>query len=311
MDNAYLMNYDIFMKKLLLVISGMCIATFAQAQMINGSFEDWDTSAGYISPVGWDNLNAMTHSTSTITCNRISPGNTGVYSLALNTQNVAGMGVVPGFAVLGKLDSATHLPKTGVPCTTRPEVFGGYWQYMPYTTDDQGYIAVVISKWNTALNKRDTIGYGYHEPVGMVHHWSLFQVGINYTSSATPDSAMVILSASGPNPIAYSFLWVDDVWLGDSVLQTGITTLNTQTAKVALYPNPAKESVSAAYFAQSATELKIEITDITGRTAASQTNKIASGNNNLTISTAGLTKGLYCVKFTDGFTITTQKLIIE
>ncbi len=311
MNPAYLMNYVIYMKKLLLTICVLCVAPLSWAQMVNGGFEDWDTSAGYISPVGWDNLNAMTHSTSTITCNRISPGNTGVYSLALNTQNVAGMGIVPGFAVLGKLDSTTHLPKTGVPCTTRPEVFGGYWQYMPYTTDDQGYIAVIISKWNVTLNKRDTIGYGYHEPVGMVHHWSLFQVGINYTSAATPDSAMVILSASGPNPVAYSFLWVDDVWLGDSVIQTGVTDLNAQNTRITLYPNPANESVNAAYFAHASSEMTIELTDMTGRILWRQTQLTTRGNNNFSIPTAGLAKGLYCVKFSDGQTTTSQKLIKE
>jgi hypothetical protein len=300
------------MKKLICVLGGLLLAAISHGQVINGGFEDWDTSKGYASPVGWDNYNAMTKPFSSIvTCNQRSPGATGTYAMTLNTQAIPGLGIMPGFAVLGKLDSVTHQPVSGVPCTTRPQVFGGYWQYMPYNPSDAGFIAVVVTKWNTTTSNRDTLGTGYLVPPDMEHEWKMFQVKINYTSTATPDSAIVILSASGGFPLKYSYISVDDVWLGDSVVQTDVNDIVAKQPAIAISPNPAKNQFTLSYFASLSTSITVDICDIAGRVVAHQTAIVNVGNNEVIVTTNGIANGLYIVRVSDNTKVYHQKLIIE
>jgi Secretion system C-terminal sorting domain len=279
------------------------------AQIPNNDFEVWDSSGGYKTPVGWDNMNPVTYSTSILTCERMVPGHTGLYHLALNTQTVSGS-IVPGIAVSGLLDPTTHKPASGFPYTSRPQVLAGAWQYMAYTTADQGFIEVLLSKWNTTTSRRDTIAFTHYLLPGMVMYWADFHLPLTYYSTANPDSAIIFLSASGPTPVAYSFLWVDGLRFADSA------TLNTNVvSKVktdfTIIPNPTHSFAQIEYYSGKTQNVRYTLIDVAGRNCHSGSFTALPGNNSERINVSGLPKGLYFIKLIDEFGIAERKLTIN
>ncbi len=269
----------------------------------------WDSTAGYKVPIGWDNMNAVTTSASVYTCERLDPGYTGAYYLALNTETVPGMGIVAGMAVSGKLDPITHEPKSGFPFSSRPQVLAGAWQYMAYHTPDQGYVTVYLSKWNAGTSQRDTIAYTRYLLPGMVMSWQDFALPLNYYSTASPDSAMIVLSASGPTPVAYSFLWVDNLRFADSAT-LGSSIITHNGAELSVYPNPATGFCTVSYYADKPTSILISLYEVSGRIVYKEQIRTNTGTNKLPISLKGLSNGIYFLKVTDESGVKQEKLII-
>lgn len=290
------------------------IAAFSSlAQIPNNGFETWDSSLGYRMPVGWDNLNSVTTSASIYTCNYESPGFSGSYYMSLTSQNIPGMGVKPGIAVCGTMNHATYQPITGFSYTQRPQVLAGYWQYMAMSASDQGFFLILLSKWNTSLNKRDTIAYRKYDLPDMVMTWQPFYIPLDYTSSATPDSAIILISASGATLAAAahsSYIWVDDLHFGDSAT-LGIYQRPGTRPDAAVYPNPALERCFVKYYSQSSTRVSIALLDMTGRTILKQNVAVSEGYNNLTVSLSGLSDGVYFIEITDDKQVWREKLLVN
>jgi hypothetical protein len=265
----------------------------------NSSFESWDSTAGYLVPVGWDNLNPETHTSPQNTCQRIAPGYIGNYYLALNSENIPGMGIVPGVAVCGKLDPVTYMPVSGFPFSSRPQVLAGMWQYMPYTTMDNGHVAVLLSKWNTVTLARDTVAFSSYTLPGMVMSWQQFQIGISYNDTAMPDSAMIYLSASSGTPVAYSFLWIDELQFRDSISLTTSTKILSPEQQTSLFPNPVTEQLTIVYPHAPQTEIQLSITDVCGRIVRSSFYTANYAEDKITVNTKYLVKGVYFVKIAD------------
>jgi len=178
-------------------------------------------------PVGWDNLNALTASASLFTCNKGIPGNPGASHMQLASKNIPGRGIVPGVATCGILDTATLQCKSGFAYASRPLYLAGSWIYMAFGAD-KGRIFVLLSKWSSSNNKRDTVAFtDYHLP-GMVMAWAPFFLPLTYQSAEIPDSAIIFLASSGSFPAEGSFLQVDDLRF------TNDTTIDTTTATLAL-----------------------------------------------------------------------------
>lgn len=129
---------------LIVVLIATLIDTKAQS-IPNAGFEYWSNPNGYNVPDGWGNLNDKTSSTGVFTCLKGAPGNPGNAYLKLITKNIPGMGIVPGVAVSGKLDTISFAPVSGFPYTQRPTALTGKWQYMGNTANDVGYIKVILT----------------------------------------------------------------------------------------------------------------------------------------------------------------------
>jgi hypothetical protein len=146
---------------------------------------------------------------------------------------------------------------------------------------------------------------------GMVMAWQQFQLGLNYTDTATPDSAMIYFTASSSSPVAYSFLWVDDVELRDSVPPTtGITQLFGYSTTT-LFPNPATKQTNILFQSTISQQLAIAICDVSGHTICSKTWSASPGNNQIPLVTQSLTPGLYFVRVTDISETKLLKLLIQ
>jgi hypothetical protein len=204
------------------------------SQIPNNGFENWTSFGNYSTPDNWETLNTVTAPAAVFTCVKGIPGNPGNAYLRMTSRSVPGMGMQPGIAVSGKLNTSTFMAESGFAYTSRPAELKGNWQYMAYGAD-QGYIAVYLTKWNTGLNRRDTIGKILYLLPGMVMSWQAFTLPITYLSSGNPDSAMIILSASGANPVYPSFLYVDNLVFNGGT--AGKVDLANQSL-IRIYPNP-------------------------------------------------------------------------
>lgn len=300
-------NYN-KMKKTFMLISAIVVSGSLLAQVPNNGFETWSTVGAYNTPTGWDNLDSVTNAMSVFTCEKGSPGDPGASYIKL-TSKTAGVLVAPGIAVSGKLDFTTYVPKSGFAYSSRPANLTGNWQYMA-SGADQGHIAVLLSKWNSAMSRRDTVSFTDHALPGMVMSWGAFTIPLTYLSAAVPDSAIIVLSASGSAPVNGSYLYVDNLAFSGSV-PTGITNIYGNATIMTVYPNPTKDEFTISYRSQSQAEISVSISDITGRCIMCRNEKCTAGQSNFMISTANFAKGIFLVKVTDGQDTHVEKLFVE
>ncbi|NVN95209.1 MAG: T9SS type A sorting domain-containing protein [Bacteroidetes bacterium] len=222
--------------KILILAILVILSLNLMAQIPNAGFETWTGN----DPNGWDNLNSLTSLTGTYTCTKGTPGNPGASYLKLITKSVIVVGIVPGIALSGKLDKTTFQPTSGFAYNQRPTALTGNWQYMAYG-NDQGFIAVAFTKWNTITNSRDTISTTMYSLPGMVMSWESFNIPITFTSPSNPDTCLIVLSASGlSSAVANSYLYIDnlDFSFGTSIKENDITKRN-----IKIYPNPLQDEL--------------------------------------------------------------------
>ncbi|MFI5221476.1 MAG: T9SS type A sorting domain-containing protein [Bacteroidia bacterium] len=292
--------------KIFTIVTSALISLSAPAQIPNSGFENWTTVGGYSNPDGWDNPNALTSSMSVYTCTKGTPGDPGASYLKLVSKTVTGFGVVPGIAVCGTIDYVSCRPKSGFASTQRPQTLTGNWQYMyGASASDVGFIAVYLTKWNTTNGNRDTIASAIKNLTGMAMSWAAFTVTLNYVSGATPDSAMIILSASGPTPSNGSYLYVDNLAFTGTVIGVEEVLPNSNFR---IFPNPAAQSELTVVF-DKATSCNVEIFSIEGKLVKQISSSI--NNNQFTVDIADLNKGYYFIKAITPQGSVTKKLVRE
>lgn len=298
------------MKRILSLAIVVLCSNVIFAQIPNAGFETWTNTSGYDMPTGWDNLNPITTATSTYTCIKGTPGNPGSSYLQLISKTVSGLGVVPGIAVSGVMDMTTFQPKSGFASTARPLSLTGNWQYMAFGSD-QGHIIVFLSKWNTTTNKRDTVSFTNYALPGMVMSWGSFTIPLTYQSGAVPDSAIILLSASGTTPVNNSYLYLDNLAFTGHVPGTGVAAIAGSVNDISIYPNPASGITTIKYYSQSSKEVVINVNDISGRMIVSFKSNVESGENKIPLNLSAFAKGIYFVRLTDNQTTQEKKVIIQ
>ncbi len=295
------------MTRIFTLFLALIATTNCFAQIPNGSFENWDSVGSYVVPQQWDNLNAYTTSTSTYTCMKGVPGMADSFYLKLVSKDIPGHATQPGIAVSGVLDTITLSAKSGFAYNQRPQQLQGDWQYMAWG-NDQGYISVLLSKWNIVANKRDTIAMTKYDLPSMVMTWAPFGITLNYMNSANPDTCIIVLSASGHAAVNQSYLYVDNLAFGDSA--TSIK--ETPTAiKLNVYPNPASENLHISYSLPNLVELKIGLFDITGRIVKQDIIPATNAKTEYDLNLNGIAKGIYILKLDDGSTTAIRKICVE
>jgi hypothetical protein len=302
-------NQTNYMKKIFSFSAAILACGIATAQISNASFENWTTTGGYENPTGWDQLNSITSSTSTYTCAKGTPGTVGSSYMKLTSKTVTGMGVVPGISVNGILDMTSYMAKSGTPSAVRPVSLIGSWQYMGFS-GDVGYVAILLSKWNTTTNMRDTVAFANRLLSGMVMSWGTFSIPLTYHSTMIPDSAMIILSASGSTPANNSYLYVDNLAFTGTV-PTGIPAMADISSSVSVFPNPTSGITILSYKCTSVRDIDINVSDVSGRSMLTSKNKTVVGENSFPIDVSVFPKGIYMIKIVDKENTVVQKLIIQ
>lgn len=91
-------------------------------------------------------------------------------------------------------------------------------------------------------------------------------------------------------------------------IAAGIANINSKGLEYSIYPNPAKESVTIGWNANSADKAQISIADVSGKVVYSG---VATMNSNMTINVSNLQSGLYFLNISSDMGNSTQKLIIK
>jgi hypothetical protein len=275
------------------ILSGIFLSFFSlalQAQIYNQGFESWTNMGNYEVPDQWGTMNNATSHLNVYTVTKWYPGSPGAYFMKI-TSKMYGSNVMNGIAVYGKLDSTNLQPLSGYPFTLRPENFTGQWQHMIWGTS-QGSLCATLTRWNSSTSQRDTIAMAYHELVGMAMGWEAFTLPFVYQSTADPDSCMIVLKASGDDPELNDYLWVDDLAFSGYV---GIEE-KANEPELIVYPVPASDKISVQISSTTAQQTTITLSDPGGRIILTKEEKIAPGENTLTISLSGIASGIYILR---------------
>lgn len=296
------------MKKTILSIAAVAFTSASLfAQIPNNGFENWTSMGSYSNPDGWDQLNNLTASASIYTCTKGTPGFVGTGYLMLVSKTV-GTNVAPGIAVSGLINISAMKPKSGFPYTGQPQKLTGSWQYMA-SGADAGFISIILTKWNSTSMKRDTIAKANQVLSGMAMSWATFNINLTYKSSALPDSAIIVLSASGATPVANSYLYVDNLSFAGSV--AGINNIDNYVSNINTYPNPTSDNINVELYAQKVSTIKLQLVDLTGKLIKEINVGEVQGNYKHTINTTGISKGVYFLKVTANDAVETKKIIIQ
>lgn len=220
-------------KTLYTIIAALLLAaTPLQAQIPNASFENWSDFVDYEEPTGWSSLNVISAIFGgDFSCERETPGAVGSFGVRISTVEVSGFGLLPGLLLSGEPDA----PVDGFPFTQRPAALTGQWK-AAVQPGDEAIVTVTLSRWNSALEGRDIIGYGQLTVTGTVTNWTAFNVPIEYDLPLIPDTASILIGSSTGDGVAGSSISVDGLAF---VGATGIG--EAYQGLVSVFPVPAMD----------------------------------------------------------------------
>jgi hypothetical protein len=290
----------------LLLVFVICLGMIAQT-IPNNSFENWTSAGAYNTPDGWGNLNPSTVPGSTYTCLKQSAPNPINNYLDLSTQ-MSGANLMLGMAASGKIDPVTFRAYQGFPISSRPVSLTGSWEYMARSTD-HGYASILLTKWNSGSGISDTVAYSKYIQSGMTMSWTTFSIPINYRTTGTPDSALIVFSASGTSPTVNSYLYVDDIAF--SGLATGITQDEESIFNLNLYPIPAKDELNISFSTSEGENSVIQLLDILGNIVSEQISNSVSGSFQGFLQISSYSKGIYFLRIKSNKGSAIRKILID
>ncbi|MBK8723804.1 MAG: T9SS type A sorting domain-containing protein [Saprospiraceae bacterium] len=261
----------------------------SNAQIPNSGFEIWNNIGSYSNPDSWSCMNDETAAAAVFTCTKGTPGNPGSSYLKLTSKAVTGMGIVPGIAVCGTLNTTTMQPEAGFPFDSRPANLAGNWQHMIFG-NSQGFIDVTLTRWDVNSQSRITVASAHRVLVGMAMGWAAFTIPLNYFEGNNPDSCIITLSASGSVPAVNDYLWVDNLNFTGNV--TGLAKTQKE-ATVLIYPNPANTDLLLDLSVIKDRNVTVSIYDVTGKKVLEIINMEVTEKNSIDIST--LKKGSFVI----------------
>lgn len=290
------------------VLTLLTIFTVSKAQTIpNSSFESWTNMGSYNNPSGWATMNNSTSSSSIYTATKGTPGNVGSAYLKLTSKTI-GSSVVNGVAVSGEIDSLSMEPKSGFPFAQRPTSLTGKWQHMIYGSS-QGSIEIILTRWDSTMKMRMTVGSGKVTLSGMAMSWASFSVPINYTESANPDSCIIFMKSSGATPTNLDYLWIDN--LAFTGLSTGFQNNKNLITNLVVFPVPTQDKLMISLSSNENRNVQLEVIDFNGKIILFKNINIHSGDIEHELNISTLSTGSYLLKVSTDNSTETKKFIIN
>ncbi len=283
------------MKRTFLPIFLAIIANSCFSQIPNSGFENWTSMGSYYNPELWGTMNNTTASFAIFTATKGTPGSPGSSYLKLISKKI-NSAIVNGIAVSGILDSITQTPKSGFPFSLRPQSFTGKWQHMIYGSS-QGSVSVLLTRWDTTFNIRDTVAIANQTLSGMDMSWTNFTINFTYKSGTFPDTCIIVLKASGINPSQEDYLWVDNLAFSGSV--AGISESDNKIFSLNTFPNPANNEIEFTCSKSFYPDYRLIISDMTGH----EIFKKSINENSFKINTSGFANGTYIYKLVNSFDV--------
>lgn len=223
----------------------------AQTQIPNADFEDWATTADNVdSLVGWSSSSAVVIRP-VIALYRDSDEYHGNLAARVVT---APFGIVQystiGILVNGSAnfsyggggggDNVAYESGGGTPISVKPTALTCYLKYTTLTATDQGLIKVLLTKYNTALQQRDTVSYATRT-IARAGYSPITIPLPDMMPGVMPDTITTIFYASDPDNVpprgAFSDLTIDSLTLFTPEAPTSVHTPGQQSS-IEVFPNP-------------------------------------------------------------------------
>ncbi len=278
----------------------------------NSSFENWTQvpSAPMKNPTDWgtSNIKATGVNVETVTKDSLTP-HTGSYCAKLTSVKPMPFvnSIAPGLLTTGKFNmnliAQTGTVSGGIPWTSRPQKFKGFFKSAP-ASGDQVFIACVLFKTNTATGKPDTVGQAYFTSTQTINTWTEWNIDFTYRTNDTPDTLNVIFMSSDGRftPKQGSVLYVDDVSVEG--LATEVVE-EVRPSKTSVYPNPATNM----FIVESSNAIsQIIVRDILGKVVEKQTLVNAYQK---AINCESYNMGIYIVEIHNSIGVETRKIVIK
>ncbi len=243
------------MKQILLLLT-LLMTISASAQIADMSFENWQVdSAGHKFLSKWVHYsgNGPTPNTYYWGTWRADTAQQGIHALKLSRW----------------YNYTCDWVQQSAAIATKPWGVSGYYKYEQTSLQggniDSAIIDMVLTKWNTATSKRDTVGRG-KKMLLAIPTFTLFNCQVTYTSSLTPDTVTVSIR---PMPWAAphqnlsglgSYLTIDDLLFQERTVSTSVQ--NAQKKAFEIYPNPVKDKMYIDVVEPS----EVLVLDMTGKT---------------------------------------------
>ena len=167
----------------------------------NFSFEKWASTSldglVYEEPSGgyWTTLNYLSRLSCPITVSKTTDAQHGGFSACLETKQWGSM-VIPGLLVMGTFIPEDPFIIQGKPYTERPTSVNGFYKYLPID-GDTCVLYARLSKYNTTLNKQDTIAEASITVNNNVPQFLPFSLIFDYRDPVSnPDSLTILFVSS-------------------------------------------------------------------------------------------------------------------
>jgi hypothetical protein len=213
---------------------------------------------------------------------------------------------VPG-GVYYSSSAAAVWDAAGYGFTQRPANITGWYKWNRVGGDTTG-VFLVMTKWNTTTQSRDTVAYHENFIATAVTPWTAFTFPINYMLNVYPDSIFMAIGNSSQNPHIGSAFTVDDIAFTGSV-PIGINELQPALSTVIAMPNPFSQQATLTIQDAQISNGKFEMYDMLGNKVRVMEN--ISGSS-FTLDREGLPVGMYLYTLTgDNAFIASGKLTVE
>lgn len=291
------------MKTITLLFVLLAMPLLGTAQLQNASFENWvnpvvENQGAQNRPVGW-----------TISHGRGSTTNSNAYYPAVTDAHTGNYALMLGIWYTYTKDMASQTAAI----TYRPAALTGHYKYTNNRVminneegNDRALAQVFLSRWNSTLMRRDTIGRG-EVVLNPADNYTLFTCPITYTTTDVPDRVNVVLDCSlmswegpfsvtaGPGGVA-SFFTVDNI----ALVQESLSVNTPSKTDLVIYPNPATDFISISNFTGA-----LQLYDVSGKLLISEAAYKGP------ISMLNFSKGTYQIKLSDGGDVYYKKFIKE
>lgn len=292
------------------LLVGLCasLGLAAQSPIPAGDFEAWSPGTGnqYEEPTGnwWTTLNALKLLGGPATVTKTTDAHGGTYAAKM-TSGQWNTILLPGLLVSGDFDanSSTFLI-TGQPFTDRPSTFQGWYKYFPANGDSAG-IAALLTRWDAANGRRDTLGIAAIVLYDTVATYTEYVLPFVYSSlTAAPDSLTLALVSSqgGNNFIGQpgSTLYADD-------LSFDYALASPEPVAVLGYISPNPITAGRLQVSLTGGQAHLRVMDLLGRVR--HTADLRGRTH--TVVLAGLEPGIYFVELTQGTRRSVERLLIR
>ncbi len=312
------------MKTIKLFSYSLFVITFmysnAYGQLPNSNFEDWTSASNRTDSLeGWSSTNIVVTTPTISLYNETTSPYQGKAAAHLATRpfgivNYSTLGLlvngIAEFAYAGGSgpSNATYVSGGGTPISYKPIEIRGFYKTPTTSRNNLPMAKVLLSKYNTVTNKRDTVSYTEYNFVANVKYTGFSIPLVDLMPSITPDTITTIFYSSNPTTVD-QFGVNADFYLDSLTIPVPVTTniANSQSegSSLKIYPNPSNGIINI-YNAQGI-ESKIDFYNVVGKKVKSLSIK----ETHLKLDMSGFPSGAYFMKSTNSQAKVEKFLLID